>query len=164
MQLKACLGPSSLPTSSTKALSYGVLPSSESPSPFWSTRKAGRQRGFKSSIISLPIGIRTKTLTTEERSSPSLNPLRRKPPRITLPLCISHIPLLEVHYLRDSSSKSELSFSLKIKNLFKGLPWWLSGKGSARQRRRRGFDPWSGKAPPAAKHLSACAITTAPAL
>ena len=26
-----------------------------------------------------------------------------------------------------------------------GLPWWLSGKESACQRRRRRFDPWSGK-------------------
>ena len=70
-QLKAYLGPSSLPRSSTKPLSYGRLPFPEFPSPFWSTRKAGSQRGFKSSIISLPIGIRTKTLTMEERSSQS---------------------------------------------------------------------------------------------
>ena len=64
----------------------------------------------------------------EERSSHGLNPLRRKPPRITLPHCISHTSFLEVHYLTDISSKSELSFSLKIKNLFAGLPWGLSGR------------------------------------
>ena len=28
-----------------------------------------------------------------------------------------------------------------------GLPWWLSGKGSARQCRRHGFDPCSRKIP-----------------
>ena len=27
------------------------------------------------------------------------------------------------------------------------LPWWLSGKESACQRRRLGFDPWVGKRP-----------------
>ena len=28
-----------------------------------------------------------------------------------------------------------------------GLPWWLSGKESSCQCRRRGFDPWFGKVP-----------------
>ena len=28
-----------------------------------------------------------------------------------------------------------------------GFPWWLSGKESACQCRRRGFDPWAGKIP-----------------
>ena len=28
-----------------------------------------------------------------------------------------------------------------------GLPWWFSGKESACQCRRCGFDPWVGKAP-----------------
>ena len=28
-----------------------------------------------------------------------------------------------------------------------GLPWWLSGKKSACERRRRGFNPWIGKIP-----------------
>ena len=27
----------------------------------------------------------------------------------------------------------------------RGIPWWLSGKESACQCRRRGFDPWVGK-------------------
>ena len=27
------------------------------------------------------------------------------------------------------------------------LPWWLSGKESAWQRRRHGFNPWVGKIP-----------------
>ena len=30
-------------------------------------------------------------------------------------------------------------------NSFGGLPWWLSGKESACQWRRHGFDPWVGK-------------------
>ena len=41
-----------------------------------------------------------------------------------------------------------------------GLPWWLSGKESACQCRRHGFDPWSGKTPRAAEQLSLCAPTT----
>ena len=40
-----------------------------------------------------------------------------------------------------------------------GLPWWLSGKESALQCRRHGSNPWSGKIPNAAKHLSECAST-----
>ena len=32
-----------------------------------------------------------------------------------------------------------------------GLPWWLSGKESACQHRRHGFDSWSGKIPQAAE-------------
>ena len=35
-----------------------------------------------------------------------------------------------------------------------GLPWWLSGKESACQCRRHGFDPWSGKVPHAAEQPS----------
>ena len=40
-----------------------------------------------------------------------------------------------------------------------GLPWWLSGKESASQCRRHGFDPWSGKTSHAAKQLSPCATS-----
>jgi len=36
-------------------------------------------------------------------------------------------------------------FNVKIP--FKGLPWWLSGKESACQRRRLEFHPWSRKIP-----------------
>ena len=43
-----------------------------------------------------------------------------------------------------------------------GLPWWLSGKQSSCECRRHRFDPWSGKIPCAAKHLSPCAATTEP--
>ena len=43
-------------------------------------------------------------------------------------------------------------FPLSLKNLgrdnpFNGLPWWLSGKESAYQCRRCGFNPWVGKIP-----------------
>ena len=41
-----------------------------------------------------------------------------------------------------------------------GLPWWLSGKESAYQCRRHGFNPWSGKIPHAAGQLSPCATAT----
>ena len=43
-----------------------------------------------------------------------------------------------------------------------GLPWWLSGKESACQCRRHGFDPWSGKIPSAMKQLSPGTTTTEP--
>ena len=42
-----------------------------------------------------------------------------------------------------------------------GLPWWLSGKESTCQCRRRGFDPWSGEMPHAAELLSPRAAATA---
>ena len=46
----------------------------------------------------------------------------------------------------------------------RGLPWWLSGKESACQYRRHGFDPWSWKIPHAAKQLSPCTTTIEPVL
>ena len=44
-----------------------------------------------------------------------------------------------------------------------GLPW-LSGEETACQRRRHGFDPWSGKTAQAAEQLSPCATVAEPAL
>ena len=41
-----------------------------------------------------------------------------------------------------------------------GLSCWLSGKESTCQYRRHRFDPWSGKIPHAAGHLSLCTTTT----
>jgi hypothetical protein len=38
-------------------------------------------------------------------------------------------------------------FLITSTSLTQGLPWWLSGKESARQGRRLGFDPWSGRSP-----------------
>ena len=43
-----------------------------------------------------------------------------------------------------------------------GLPWGLSGKESACQRRRHGFDPWSGMTPHAVEQLSLSTTTTEP--
>ena len=37
------------------------------------------------------------------------------------------------------------SFQERKVNCLKGLPWWLSGKESAWQCRRHGFNPWVGK-------------------
>ena len=44
------------------------------------------------------------------------------------------------------------------------LPWWVSGKESAFQRRRHGFDLCPGKIPHAVGLLSLCATTTEPRL
>ena len=38
-------------------------------------------------------------------------------------------------------------FNLHKKQNVEGLPWWLSGKKSTCQCRRRGFNPWVGKIP-----------------
>ena len=46
----------------------------------------------------------------------------------------------------DIDASSDLEFSLAI-IVFIGLPGWLSGKESACQRRRRGFDPWGREDP-----------------
>ena len=61
---------------------------------------------------------------------------------------ISHLPPIPPH----------------IKNVSWGLCWWLSGKKSACQCRRHGFDHWSGTIPRAAKHLSCCTTTIEPLL
>ena len=45
-----------------------------------------------------------------------------------------------------------------------GLPWQLSGKESASQRRRHGFDPRSGKIPHTVEQLSLYATSTEPVL
>ena len=49
-------------------------------------------------------------------------------------------------------------------SLAMGIPWRLSGKESACQCRRHGFDSWPGKITHAAKQLSPCATTTEPVL
>ena len=55
--------------------------------------------------------------------------------------------------------KSTLSPSDYYKHKDGGLPWWLSGRESAYQCRRRGFDPRSRKTPHAEEQLSLCAKT-----
>ena len=57
-----------------------------------------------------------------------------------------------------------LPFFIKQENPSWGLPWWFSGKESAYQCRRHGFDPWSGKILYAMEQLSLCATTTEPVL
>ena len=49
------------------------------------------------------------------------------------------------------------------KNMCTGLPWWRGGWESTCQCRGHGFEPWSGKIPPAAERLSLCTTTTEPA-
>ena len=41
-----------------------------------------------------------------------------------------------------------------------GLPWWLSGKESVCQCRRRGFDPWYGEISHALEQLSLSVTAT----
>ena len=45
-----------------------------------------------------------------------------------------------------------------------GLPWWLSGKESAWQCRKHGFEPCSGKIPHTTEQLSPCTTTIEPVL
>ena len=45
-----------------------------------------------------------------------------------------------------------------------GLPWWHSSWESAYQCRGRGFEPWSGRIPRAAKQLGLCATAAEPAV
>ena len=52
----------------------------------------------------------------------------------------------------------------KKEMVFLGFPGGLSGKDSACQSRRHGFDPWSGKIPYAEEQLSSYATTTEPVL
>ena len=54
------------------------------------------------------------------------------------------------------------NLDIRPPNLTQGgrLPWWLSAKEFACQRRRRGFDSCSGKIPHAKEQLSLCTMTT----
>ena len=73
---------------------------------------------------------------------------------LTVRLYFPKMPVRISLKLAISASRSEVS----------GLPWWLSGKESACQRRRHKFDPWSGKIPQAVDQLSLCATTVEPVL
>ena len=52
----------------------------------------------------------------------------------------------------------------KKKKESSGLPSWISGKESAYQCRRHGFDPWSGKIPHVEGQVCPCTSTTEPVL
>ena len=67
----------------------------------------------------------------------------------------SSLPLEEGVWDRPSGS---------FRRKWLGLPWWLSGKESARQCRRHRFNPWSGKIPQAWEKLSPCVTSTEPVL
>ena len=60
-------------------------------------------------------------------------------------------------------SNSKCNFHVIKNAAIWGLPWWLSGWGSACQCRGHGFEPWSGKIPHAAEQLSPWATITEPA-
>ena len=86
-------------------------------------------------------------------------------------------PVINCNHKYNSSSASSASLLFKLRVVLgtsrmcrwchkwrQGLPWWLSGKESACQCRRLGFDPWSGNIPHAAEQLSPCTTTTEPVL
>ena len=56
------------------------------------------------------------------------------------------------------------SLNLFLKNHFRGLPWWLSGKESTCQCKRHRFNFWSRKISHASEQLCPCASTTGPVL
>ena len=47
-----------------------------------------------------------------------------------------------------------------LRDILEGLPWWLSGKESAYQRRSHRSNPWSRKIPHATEQLSLVATAT----
>ena len=65
---------------------------------------------------------------------------------------------------RHSKSYRLWQLAITIKNENRGLPWWLSGKESTCQCRRRRFNPWSGRIPHAAEQLSPWTTTVESAL
>ena len=69
------------------------------------------------------------------------------------PLCCSFSVAANLKLLQSSSKKE-----------YRGLPWGLSGKESACQCKRHGFDSWSQKIPHASEQLSPCTTTTEPVL
>ena len=62
----------------------------------------------------------------------------------------------------DILNESEIFHNLKKK--IRGLPWWLSGKESACQCRRHGFNPWSWKIPHGTEELGPCTAVNEPVL
>ena len=62
------------------------------------------------------------------------------------------------------TGKWDAANSKVLKIAVLGLPWWLSGKESACQYRRCGFDPWSRKIPHVKEQLNPCATTVEPKL
>ena len=65
--------------------------------------------------------------------------------------------------IRDFTMHS-LQYGVRNLKTTDGLSWWLSGKESACQCRRHGFDPWSRKILHVAEQLSPCPTTIEPVL
>ena len=76
-------------------------------------------------------------------------------PRRVLPTEIYYMPHIQVTFIAGT---------LNSKKKGQGLPWWLSGKESVCLCRIHGLDPWSGKIPQAAEHLSPRVTNTEPVL
>ena len=64
----------------------------------------------------------------------------------------------------SGSQKKKKERKGKKKIYWRGLPWWLCGKESACQCRRRGFDLWSEKMPHAIGQLSPSTTAVEPVL
>ena len=64
--------------------------------------------------------------------------------------------------LSSCSRPTELESAFLRSIYLLGLPWWLSGKESACQCKRCGFDPWPGQIPRATEQLSPCPTSTEP--
>ena len=78
-------------------------------------------------------------------------------------ICVSSLLILSsINYI--SASPSMITHLKDKKIELMGLHWWCSGKESACQCRRHGFDPWSEKIPYAEEQLSLCTTTIKPVL
>ena len=60
-----------------------------------------------------------------------------------------HLSVFQDIFFKKCLDSGSLSTAVRHLNLecLNWLPWWLSGKESACQWRRYGFDPWAGKIP-----------------
>ena len=68
--------------------------------------------------------------------------------------------VVEFSTMLDSNKVPERIKLMLLQDNWVGLPWWLGGKQSTCQSRRRRFNSWSRKMPRAAEQLSPGATTT----
>ena len=83
-------------------------------------------------------------------------------PRNPTKVCLHCRQIL--YQLSCKTGKWDIANSKVLKIAVLGLPWWLSGKESACQYRRCGFDPRSRKIPHVKEQLNPCTTTVEPKL